>query len=33
MSKRTDIILEALTALIVGLGGILVLPILAAMVR
>jgi len=33
MSKRAYLIAEALTALIVGLGGILVLPILAAMVR
>lgn len=33
MSKRTYIALEALTALLVGLGGILLLPILAAMVR
>lgn len=33
MSKRTYIILEALTALIVGLGGITVLPILAAIMR
>ena len=33
MSKRTYIILEALTALVVGLGYILLLPVLAALVR
>ena len=33
MSKRTYIALEALTALVVGLGYIFALPILAALVR
>ena len=33
MSKRTYIILEAVTALVVGLGYILLLPVLAALVR
>ena len=33
MTKRTYIILEAITTLIVGLGYILLLPVLAALVR
>ena len=33
MTKRTYIILEALTAFLVGLGYILALPVLVALVR